>query len=232
MEKLSRRRFLRDTGLVVATTATSSLILLPKPAEAQRESARVSQATRGKHFGMIVDMRKCIGCDACTAACKAENNVPLGVFRTWVEKHEAGSFPNVKILFAPKLCNQCANPPCVPVCPVDATFKREDGLVLVDYELCIGCGYCVQACPYGARYMDPVRNVVDKCTFCVQRVEQGLEPACVITCVGGARIFGDLNDPNGQARKILDTEPVQVLKPDLGTRPQVFYIGMDSTVVK
>jgi len=180
---------------------------------------------------MVMDMRKCIGCDACTVSCKAENNVPLGVFRTWVEKHEGGRFPSIKLAFAPKLCNQCEDPPCVPVCPVDATFKREDGLVLVDYDKCIGCGYCIEACPYGARYFDPIRHVADKCTFCVQRLEQGLAPACVETCVGGARIFGDLNDPDSTVSRIVNTQPVQVLKPDLGTKPQVYYVGLDSMVV-
>ncbi|HEY4699052.1 MAG TPA: 4Fe-4S dicluster domain-containing protein, partial [Nitrososphaerales archaeon] len=121
---------------------------------------------------------------------------------------------------------------CVPVCPVTATFKREDGLTLIDYEVCIGCGYCIQACPYAIRYVDPVRHVADKCTFCVQRVEQGLKPACVETCVGGARIFGDINDPNSEVSRIINTEPIQVLKPDLGTKPHNFYVGLDSSIVR
>ena len=206
------------------------MLLLPKSVEAARESGRSSTITKGKHFAMVIDMEKCIGCDACTVSCKAENVVPMGVFRTWVEKHERGNFPNIRLSFAPKLCNQCDDPPCVPVCPVDATFKREDGLVLIDYDKCIGCGYCIQACPYGARYVDHERHVADKCTFCVQRIEQGLAPACVDTCVGGARVFGDINDPQSELRKIIDTQPVQVLRPALGTNPQVYYVGLDTGV--
>ncbi len=227
-----RREFVKQTSMAVAATALSSLVLLSKPAAAQIESNRSSPNTEGKRFAMVIDMQRCIGCDACASACKAENNVPIGVFRTWVEKHEAGTFPNIKVVFAPKLCNQCANPPCVSVCPVEATFKRSDGLVLIDYDVCIGCGYCIQACPYGVRYIDPVRHVADKCTFCTQRVEQGLKPACVETCVGGARIFGDLKDADSTVRRLFDTEPLQVLKPDLGTKPHVFYVDLDSTVVR
>lgn len=229
----TRRNFIKGAGIAAVSVAIGlPLMETPKPVRADVQSQRFSQKTVGKHFAMVVDVQKCIACDACTVSCKAENNVPMGAFRTWVEKHEAGSYPNVKLIFAPKLCNQCDNPPCVDVCPVDATFKRADGLVLVDYEKCIGCGYCITACPYGVRYFDHRRNVADKCTFCVQRIEQGLEPACVETCVGGARIFGDLNDKQSQVRKIIDTEPVQVLKPHLGTKPQVYYVGLDTTVVQ
>ncbi len=229
----TRRKFIKTAGIAaVAVTLGLPMAQAPTTVRENVQSQRISQKTVGKHFGMVVDIRKCIACDACTVACKAENNVPMGGFRTWVEKHEAGSYPNVKVIFAPKICNQCDNPPCVDVCPVDATFKRADGLVLVDYDKCIGCGYCITACPYGARYFDPRRRVVDKCTFCVQRIEQGLEPACVETCVGGARVFGDLNDSLSQVRKIIDTEPVQTLKPYLGTKPQVYYVGLDTTVVQ
>ncbi len=229
----TRRDLIKKTGVaLVSITLGLSLLQSPKPVLADVQSQRTSQKTVGKLFAMAIDIKKCIACDACTVSCKAENSVPMGVFRTWVEKHEAGSYPNLKLIFAPKLCNQCDNPPCVDVCPVDATFKRADGLVLVDYDKCIGCGYCITACPYGARYFDTRRNVVDKCTFCVQRLEQGLDPACVETCVGGARIFGDLNDPDSALRKIVDSQPVQVLKPQLGTKPQVFYVGLDTTVVK
>ena len=227
-----RREFVKTASIVVAATAVTGLALLSKPVYASKESNRTVTTTKGKRFAMVIDIERCIGCDACVAACKIENNVPLGVFRTWVEKHEGGKYPNVKVIMAPKLCNQCENPPCVSVCPVNATFKREDGLSLIDYEVCIGCGYCIQACPYAIRYFDPVRNTADKCTFCVQRIEQGLKPACVETCVGGARIFGDINDPNSEVSRIINTEPIQVLKPELGAKPHNFYVGLDTSIVR
>jgi len=185
-----------------------------------------------KHYAMLVDLTRCLGCQACTASCKAENNVPFGVFRTWVERHEKGTFPDVSLQFVPRLCNHCDNPPCVQVCPVQATYKREDGLVLVKDDRCIGCGACIKACPYGARYFNPIKRVADKCTFCQPRVDQGLEPACVTTCVGRARVFGDINDPSSEISKRIGRKPVQVLKPALGTEPMVFYIGLDVVQVR
>jgi tetrathionate reductase subunit B len=176
---------------------------------------------------MVVDLNKCIGCQACTVACKAEFNVPTGVFRTWVREFEDGIFPNVKVQFLPSLCNQCDDPPCVPVCPVKAIYKQEDGAVLIDAEECIGCGYCVQACPYNAIFLNPQTQVAEKCTFCINRVEQGLAPACVQTCVGGARIFGDLADEHSSVSELANSKAVQVLKPDMGTEPMVYYIGLD-----
>ncbi len=180
---------------------------------------------------MVVDLNKCIGCQACTASCKAEFNVPMGVFRTWVREFEDGNYPNVKVEFLPSLCNHCDDPPCVPVCPVQAIFKREDGAVLIDSETCIGCGYCVQACPYEAVFINPQTQVAEKCTFCTNRVEKGLQPACVETCVGGARVFGDLADPQSKISQLVSTKPVQVLKPELGTEPMTYYIGMDKDIV-
>ncbi len=226
----NRRNFIRKASLA-AVAVCLPLTQTAGSVRAEAPPKRVPQKTLGKHFAMVIDMEKCIGCDACTISCKAENNVPMGVYRTWVETHERGRFPNIKLSFAPKLCNHCDDPPCVPVCPVDATFKRSDGLVLVDYDKCIGCGYCVEACPYGARYMDPVTHVVDKCTFCVQRIEQGLTPACVETCVGGPRIFGDINNSDDPVSMIINTNAVQVLKTALGTRPRVYYVGLDEGVV-
>jgi len=122
------------------------------------------------------------------------------------------------------------DPPCVEVCPVKATYKREDGIVLVNPTLCIGCGTCVNACPYDARYLNPVSHTADKCTFCVERVDQGLLPACVTTCVGRARIFGDANDPNSEVSQLLAQYPHVVRHPDFGTDPQVFYIGMSGEI--
>ena len=161
-------------------------------------------------WGMVIDLDKCVGCQACTIACKEENNVPKEpfYFRTWVERYTllvdgetlvsspkggAEGFPErisegtiLRSFFVPKLCNHCKNPPCVQVCPVGATFTTEDGVVLVDEDYCIGCRYCIQACPYGARYLNPVTKTADKCTFCYHRLRRGLLPACVEVCPRGA----------------------------------------------
>lgn len=175
---------------------------------------------------MVVDLRKCIGCHACTAACKIENNVSETKFRTWVEESEVGDFPNVARYFLPRLCNHCDSPPCTEVCPVKATYKRADGIVIIEGDTCIGCGRCVKACPYKARYIDKNTRTADKCTFCVHRVDKGLLPACVESCVGHARVFGDINDPNSEVYKIIKTSTTEVLKEHLNTKPQVFYIGL------
>ena len=156
-----------------------------------------------------------------------------GSFRTIVSNYsvkqndQVGQPAGTYVL--PRLCNHCDEPPCVPVCPVGATFKRADGLVLVDGDRCVGCGYCVLACPYDARFINHQTGKADKCTFCGHRLEAGLLPACVETCVGGARIFGDLNDPKGELRLRMSaaSDQLKVLKPELGTKPNVFYIGLD-----
>lgn len=129
----------------------------------------------------------------------------------------------------PRLCNHCDNPPCVPVCPVQATFQRKDGIVVVDNKKCVGCAYCVQACPYEARFINHDTGTADKCTFCTHRLDAGLLPACVESCVGGARIIGDMKDPNSEISKMLVEfkDQIKVLKPEQGTIPQVFYIGLD-----
>ncbi len=205
--------------------------------------------TAPHHWGMLIDLRKCIGCQSCVVACKSENNVPIGVYRTWVQVVETGQWerdpdndgpvtigkesyvPSVKRFSLPRLCNHCDDPPCVEVCPVKATFKREDGLVLIDYPKCIGCGYCIQACPYDARFFNPVQQTADKCTFCVQRIDRGLLPACVASCVGRARIFGDMNDPNSEIGTLLAQYPTERLNVSAGTHPQVFYIQLDGDLV-
>jgi Fe-S-cluster-containing dehydrogenase component len=188
-----------------------------------------------KRYAMVIDLRRCIGCDACMVACKAEFDVPLGVFRTWVPYRVVGTYPNVRKHFMPRLCNHCEDPPCVRACPVGATYVVEDGgFVLQRYERCIGCKACMASCPYNARFMLPksrtytdITSVVDKCTFCHHRVTQGLTPACVQTCIGRARIFGDLNDPASEVSHLVSTLPTQVLRPEEGTKPHVFYIGLD-----
>ena len=188
-----------------------------------------------KRYAMAIDLRKCIGCMSCVVACKSEFGTPLGVWRTWVKVADKGTYPNTQRVFMPRLCNHCDYPVCVRNCPTQATFKHKDGFVLQRYNRCIGCRTCVVACPYNARHLIPAKrtdknlphSVVDKCTFCIHRVKRGLLPACVQACVGGARIFGDLNDPGSEVAKIVSKERVTVLKPELGTSPSVFYIGGD-----
>lgn len=176
---------------------------------------------------MVIDLRKCVGCHSCSVACKAENDVPPGVFRSWVKVIEKGNYPNVSKSFLPSLCNNCENPICVRNCPVGASYKREDGIVLVDPHRCIGCKYCMASCPYDVRFINPLRKIVQKCYFCHHRVDAGLMPACVETCIGRARVFGNMNDPNSDVAKLLATEPVTALKPEMATDPHVFYIGAD-----
>lgn len=208
----SRRGFLKALPAVTAGAA------LPAGA-----------ADAGPRWAMLVDLRQCIGCQACTVACIMENQVPAGSFRTIVSTYVVKTGGSSGTYMLPRLCNHCDDPPCVPVCPVGATFKAADGAVLVDGERCVGCAYCVQACPYDARFINHLTGKADKCTFCAHRLEAGLLPACVETCVGGARVFGDLNDAKGELRRRLDAarDQVKVLKPEQGTRPNVFYIGLD-----
>ncbi|WP_265948891.1 sulfate reduction electron transfer complex DsrMKJOP subunit DsrO [Dechloromonas sp. A34] len=212
---LSRRAFF---GVLPAVTAG-----LAMPARAADED--------GPHWSMLVDTRRCIACQACIMACAMENVSPEGQFRTVVATYAVtGAEGKTGLAVLPRLCNHCEQPPCIPVCPVGATFKRADGIVLVDGERCVGCAYCVQACPYDARFINHHTGKADKCTFCSHRLEAGLLPACVETCVGGARIFGDINDPGSEiSRRLKAAEgQTQVLKPEAGTTPRVFYIGLDA----
>lgn len=211
-------------------------------------AAALSSSAFAHHWVMVINLDKCVGCQSCTVTCKVENNVALGVYRTWVDVTQRGDTvpdptgdivvggeryrQDVKLLSIPKICNHCADPPCVEVCPVKATFKRADGLVLVDHTLCIGCGTCVNACPYNARYLDPVSNTADKCTFCVERTDAGLLPACVTNCTGRARIFGDLNDPASEVSRLLADHPYSRRHVEFGTDPQVYYIGRDAAEIE
>lgn len=180
-----------------------------------------------KRYGMAVDLELCIGCHACTISCKMENDVPEGCFNTWVEEWDTGEYPNVAKAKLPKLCNHCKDAPCIPVCPVDATYAVQGGIVVVDEEKCIGCGACVTACPYEARYLKPETNKAGKCTFCIQRAEAGLMPSCVATCVTHARVFGDLNDSNSQVSKVIAKNNALGLKEELKLDVSVKYIGLD-----
>jgi len=180
-----------------------------------------------KRFAIVLDTRRCIDCKACTVACKAENDVPLGRdnYRNWVTEEELrGEYPNLGQSFSPGQCMQCGNTPCNRVCPTHATGVNPDGIVTVEAKKCIGCKYCMTACPYNARYYNEETGAVDKCTFCAHRVYQGRLPACVETCPTKVRVFGDLNDPNSEVSLLLARNPYRVLKPEMGTKPFLFYL--------
>ncbi|MDD3471431.1 MAG: 4Fe-4S dicluster domain-containing protein [Syntrophaceae bacterium] len=212
------------------TTETNSNLSQQSIKDGKGSEVRSDQ--RVKRWGMIVDQRRCIGCHSCTVACKSENNVPLGYWRSWVKGIQKGVYPDVGTMFLRRLCNQCDTPPCVQVCPVQATVKRdEDGVIVMYYGKCIGCGMCISACPYDARFFNPIRHTADKCDFCSHRIENGLEPACVEACLSKALIFGDLNDPSSAIFKTLASTPTTVIKPELGTNPKVFYIQADHSLM-
>jgi Fe-S-cluster-containing dehydrogenase component/formate-dependent nitrite reductase membrane component NrfD len=178
-----------------------------------------------KNYGFLIDQSKCIGCHACSTACKSENQVPLGVNRTWVKYVETGSYPDVRRRFQVTRCNHCANPPCVRICPVTAMYQRDDGIVEFDPSICIGCKSCMQACPYDSIYLDPETNTAAKCTFCAHRLDVGLEPACVVVCPEHAILAGDMNDPASEISRVLATAQATVRKPEQGTGPKLFYIN-------
>lgn len=220
-KKLSRRGFFTAGGTAVAGAGAVTV------AHAVGGSAASGP---GKQYAMVIDARRCYGVHACTVACKAEYKVPLGENRSWVEEIEKGNYPNVSRGFLPRLCNHCEEPACVAVCPTGATWKRaEDGIVVVDKDVCIGCKYCIQACPYDMRFLNQDTGAADKCDFCIHRVSQGLAPACVEACPSRARVFGDINDPASEVSKMVARNAVTVLRPEKGTGPNVYYIGADHT---
>ncbi len=176
-------------------------------------------------FGMIVDTRRCVNCEACVVACKAENSVASGVSRNWVTEREAGSYPAVGVRVEPGQCMHCEDAPCVRVCPTGASYVDRDGVILVNADDCIGCRYCMTACPYDARYLDEASGTVDKCTFCRHRLDRGLVPACVLTCPTRARTFGDLADPNSAVSRLATTRDAAARHPEAGTRPKLLYIS-------
>ncbi|GIW72756.1 MAG: hypothetical protein KatS3mg102_2298 [Planctomycetota bacterium] len=210
-----------------------------------------------RRWVMVIDLGKCVGCHACTIACVAENQLPPGVVYRPVIEEEIGTYPNVRRRFVPRPCMQCEEPPCVPVCPVNATWKRPDGITVIDYNRCIGCRYCLTACPYSARTSDfgefysdgtPARQPYEelanyeyksrwrrsgggspvgnarKCHFCIHRIEEGMLPACVTTCIGVATYFGDANDPQSLVSELISSSRVVRLKEEMGTRPNVYYL--------
>jgi tetrathionate reductase subunit B len=243
---ISRRELLAGAGQFLILTAAA--------AEAMDSAVTSSTPvnTTSHWWGMIIDSGKCIGCGNCVRACATENDVPAGYFRTWIERYEVepGDFehPHVespnggfdgflplapthkKVFYVPKLCNHCADSPCVQVCPVGATFDTRDGVVLVDKQYCLGCRYCVQACPYGCRYIHPETQTVDKCTLCYHRITKGLTTACCEACPTGARQLVDLKDPKDPVHEFLRTNNVTVLKPHMATRAKVFYKDLDGSV--
>lgn len=252
-DHLDRRKFLEDCFRIGLGAGFMPLISTLDVLSAHVAEA-ASYNPEAHHYGMGINVKACIGCGKCVVACKLENNVPVEpfYFRTWVERYtllvdgetivdspNGGSegFPTnisegqiLRSFFVPKLCNHCKNPPCVQVCPVGATFATREGVILVDKDYCIGCRYCIQACPYGARYLNPTTKTADKCTFCYHRLVRGLLPACVEVCPTQARIFGDTVLRSSRLTQFFRFNEIQVLKPDLNTDPQVFYARLDGAV--
>jgi len=248
---MSRRRFVRLALYSAAGACVGSLTALAA-VKGNKLPSSVEEIEKF-YWGFVVDTTRCIGCGSCVRACKLENGVPGGFFRTWVERYEIDgkenvhvdspdgairSFKNnhtkgrriVKGFFVPKLCNHCINSACTQVCPIGATFHSPDGVVLIDKKRCMGCGYCVQACPYGCRYIARPPGTADKCTLCYHRIHRGLPTACVQACPRKARLYGNLADPNSEIRKILHERRYSLLKPEMGTNPKCYYIGLDLEV--
>jgi len=184
------------------------------------------------NYGFAIDLRKCIGCHACTIACKAEHQIPIGVNRCWVKTVEQGSFPSTRRFFFPVLCNQCDAAPCMAICPTRALFKRRDGIVDLHSDVCIGCRACMVACPYDQLFIDPNTHTAEKCNFCANRVENELLPSCVAVCPTECRIFGDLDDPTSEVARIAQAQGTAVRKPEKGTVPKVFYIAAEATTIE
>jgi tetrathionate reductase subunit B len=249
----SRREFLFVGGKVLLMTAATAAALEHVLAGTPEKVETYKAADHW--WAMLIDVTKCIGCGSCVRACKEENDVvnePY-YFRTWIERYHVegvdvdhpmvdspnggyDGFPEKyeegvgKTFFVPKMCNHCATSPCTQVCPVGATFETVDGVVLVDRNYCVGCRYCIQACPYGTRYMDPRTHVADKCTLCYHRITKGMLPACVEVCPTLSRQLADLKNPDDPIHEFLRTNPIQVLKPQMATGSKVYYNALDGSV--
>lgn len=198
------------------------------------------------HYGMVIDLKGCVGCNSCTLACRMEHGTPPGILFNRVRKYEIGKYPSAKLRLLPMPCMHCQDPACIKVCPTGATYQREDGLVLVDDQKCMGCRYCVIACPYDSRrYLDEllnyyggrsqtpyekikrrnfVKGTVVKCNFCAHRLDEGLLPACVETCPAQARYFGDLDDADSEVSRLIADNNGSPLHEEFGTRPSVYYL--------
>jgi len=251
-----RREFLKN---VLAGTAAATVLMASGPGVAATKKfalpENIPDPYKAKHHWIyVININNCIGCGNCVRACKRENSVPDTVFRTWVERYlltnegvyvespkgalEGFEHYNEEIrkkairsFTVPKLCNHCHQPPCVQVCPVGATFKAPEGHVLVDWTHCIGCAYCVQACPYAVRFINPVEHKADKCSWCYHRTSKGMRPACVTVCPNKARLWGDMNDNEAEVTKIFNEGQWMVLKPQMHTDPSVFYVGLPKEVI-
>lgn len=185
----------------------------------------------GPVWAKVVDHTRCIGCHACTTACKSENEVPLSVTRTYVKYVDTGHFPQARRSFQVTRCNQCEDPPCVAACPTAAMYQRPDGIVDFDKSICIGCKACIAACPYDAIFINPEDKSAEKCNFCAHRLDVGLEPACVVVCPTQALLVGDMNDPLSAVSEIIHRDAVQVRRPEKETRPKLFYKGADQVTL-
>jgi len=246
----NRRKFIKKSAAYSMGVMAASLL---KPYTAL-VFASDNRSGAGPWYGFGIDIKKCIGCGRCADACKNENNVPREpfYFRTWIEQYTVKNNGEVivespnggidgfkqsvpeeeifKSFFVPKMCNHCYKSPCVQVCPVGATYESPEGVVLVDEKYCIGCRYCVQACPYGCRYIHPKKKVVDKCTLCYHRIKKGYLPACVEVCPTKARIFGDLNDKEGELVAFIKKNTCLVLRPHLNTGSKLYYSDLSGEV--
>jgi len=180
---------------------------------------------KGPSYGMVLDTRTCVGCSACVIACKTENDVPHGVTRNWIFTEVSGTYPDLSMSIRSERCNHCENAPCVAVCPTGASYYGAGGTVQVDADKCTGCKACIAACPYGARFVDPRTDTVDKCTFCLHRLENGTPTtACQEICPTQSIYFGDLNDPESDVSRLLASRASYTLLPDAGTRPKHFFL--------
>jgi tetrathionate reductase subunit B len=246
----SRRKFVKTAIATAGTLAVGSFI---EPFKFMLFATEPPEG-EGPWWGIGIDISKCIGCGLCAKSCKKENNVPEDpfYFRSWVEQYTVMNDESIKVIspnggidgftenedeenifktfFVPKMCNHCAKSPCTQVCPVGATFESPEGIALVDEKYCIGCGYCIQACPYGCRYLHPEKGTVDKCTLCYHRLQKGLAPACMEVCPSGARIYGNLKDKNSDLVMFMKENIYHVLKPHLNTGSKLYYNALSSEV--
>jgi Fe-S-cluster-containing dehydrogenase component len=251
--ELARRKFLAN---VLRLSGGAIVMFAGLPSADGSEEHAAAKSGDGydwneHRYAYLIDTAKCIGCGSCVRACAAENKVPDGFFRTWIERYVVGmedshvdspnggkdGFPPIQVgfvatkhFFVPKMCNHCKETPCIQVCPVGASYRTKDGVVMVDGERCIGCAYCVQACPYGSRFINPATHTAEKCTWCYHRITKGLQPACVAVCPTGTRLFGNMKREDDPVRQAIEHDRVAILQGHLLTEPQCFYLNLDREV--